>query len=130
MLLDVDGLSQGWENGVPSFWETDRNGNLGLDDLPDAIRRLNGPSGFIENCRSVDMTSFGSQEWHNDDHNMADDSYKDCQPVQPNMVLSVTDLPLKQFRSMLIENFDCRYRASTIVWPKRLVAKPRHVPNN
>ena len=129
MLLDVDGLSQGWENGVPSFWETDRNGDLDSDDMPDAIRRLNGSSGFIDNCRSVDMTAFGSQEWHNDDQNVDDDSCKDYQPVQPNVVLSVTDLPLKQFWSMLIENFDCRYRASTIVWPKRLVAKPRHVPN-
>jgi hypothetical protein len=41
-LLDVDGLRQGWENGVPSFWETDRNGDLDLDDMPDAICRLHG----------------------------------------------------------------------------------------
>lgn len=127
MLLDVDGLSQGWENGVPSFWTTDRNGDLDVDDIPEAIRRLNNSGGFLDNCRSVDLTAFGSQEWREDD-DLNEDEYE---PVQVNRgdVVSVTDLPLKQFRSMLIENFDFQYKHSRIVWPKRLVSKPRHVPN-
>jgi hypothetical protein len=127
MLLNVDGLSQGWENGVPSFWTTDRNGDLDVDDIPEAIRRLNNSEGFLDNCRSVDLTAFGSQEWREDD-DLNEDEYE---PVQVNRgdVVSVTDLPLKQFRSMLIENFDFQYKHSMIVWPKRLVSKPRHVPN-
>ena len=129
LLLDVDGLSQGWEHGVPSYWMTDQNGDLDVEDMPHAIRRLNGSSAFLRNCCSVDMSAFGSQEWHND-RNEDDNSCKDYQPaVQSDVVTSVTNLPLKQFRSMLIENFYCCYKASTIVWPRRLAAKPRHVPN-
>jgi hypothetical protein len=130
MLLNVDGLSQGWENGVPLYWVTDRNGDLDVDDMPDAIRRLNNShAGFVDNCCSVDMSAFGLQEWHNKDLNQ--EEHADYQPVHLTRGnnISVTDLSLNQFRSMLIDNFDFQYKHSTIVWPKRLVAKPRLVPN-
>jgi hypothetical protein len=44
MLLNVDGLSVGWQNGVPSYWQVKENGQFELSDMPRAIRRLISPS--------------------------------------------------------------------------------------
>ena len=43
MLLDVDGLSAGWNNSVLSDWELD-SGDFKESDLPDSIRRLIDPT--------------------------------------------------------------------------------------
>jgi Plant transposon protein len=47
MLLDVDGLSKAWKNGVRSHWELE-SGKFGNDDIPFAIRRLVNPNGTDE----------------------------------------------------------------------------------
>ncbi len=144
MLLEVDGLSKGWENGIPSFWTSDRNGDLDFEDLPHAIRRLNAgcPSdaAFIDRCRSVDLSRFGSEllnihspsNEHQHEHQEGSNrntTSGDELPLRSSDVVSVNQLPLKQFRSMLVQHFNCQYMQSNIVWPKRLVKKPRHVPN-
>ena len=36
-LLEVDGLADGWENGVKSYWETEPDDPC---DVPFAIKRL------------------------------------------------------------------------------------------
>ena len=43
MLLDVDGLSKSWNNGVRSSWELE-TGEFGADDIPFAIHRQIGGS--------------------------------------------------------------------------------------
>ena len=134
MLLDVDGLSKGWEIGIPSFWMTDWNVDLDFEDLPRAIRRLNGCSQeFIDRCRSVNMTRFGAERKEREVEMM-----NNFIPINNELPLRNSDridvsvthqLPLKQFRSLLVEHFDCEYVKSNIVWPKRLVVKPCNVPN-
>ena len=42
-LLDVDGLSHKWEDGVPSSYEND-DGKLNEEDIPIAIQRLVDPN--------------------------------------------------------------------------------------
>ena len=43
--------------------------------------------------------------------------------------IAVNELNLFQFCSLLIENFNVRFHANTLKWPKRLArASPRHVP--
>ena len=54
LLLDVDGLSVGWENGVPSHWEGER-GQFEDDEIPEAIRRLISPDAV----RTYDQSSCG-----------------------------------------------------------------------
>jgi hypothetical protein len=47
MLLHIDGLNEGWQSGVPSYWEQEEgNGILQYDDMPQAIRRLLSPALF------------------------------------------------------------------------------------
>jgi hypothetical protein len=42
----------------------------------------------------------------------------------------VNELPLSQFRAMLIENFNVLFPEQKMTWPKRLAgAAPQHVPN-
>ena len=43
-LLDVDGLSHKWEDGVPSSYKNN-NGEFNEEDIPIAIRRLVDPTG-------------------------------------------------------------------------------------
>jgi hypothetical protein len=40
LLLEVDGLSDRWQDGVPSYWQVGRNGDLEMEDIPPAIQRV------------------------------------------------------------------------------------------
>ncbi len=60
MLLDVDGLSTGWNNGIPSDWELDSS-DFEESDLPNSIRRLIDPTGGVEVCL-YDATSMTTRE--------------------------------------------------------------------
>ncbi len=67
LLLDVDGLSNGWRNGIPSHWES-TDGQFDVRDEPVAIQRLINPLGthVIAN-QCYDRTKFGyppqQEEW-------------------------------------------------------------------
>ena len=52
MLLEVDGLAAGWENGVQSEWETEMDDS---QDLPFALRRLIKPG----QARNFDISGLG-----------------------------------------------------------------------
>ena len=59
MLLDVDGLSKSWNNGVRSRWEAE-SGEFGADDIPFAIQRLVDPTGTDEfRLRHYNGSQFG-----------------------------------------------------------------------
>ena len=64
MLLDVDGLSVGWNNVVPSQWELDA-GEFDESDLPDSICRLINPNEVLRAC-TYDESSFGYQHKQGD----------------------------------------------------------------
>ncbi len=57
MLLDIDGLSIGWNNGVPSDRGLDC-GDFEKSDLPDSIRWLIDPTEGVGVC-SYNATSIG-----------------------------------------------------------------------
>lgn len=109
MLLNVDGLSNGWEHGVPSFWEVGGNGQFEVCDLPQAVRTLIGNQ---ENplILGMDKSKFGGYVQHRTTANNCDDN----DDKEPDMLLpdnltsgpiSVSSLSLKQFRSLLVDNF-------------------------
>lgn len=112
MLLEVDGLDEQWNSGVPSDWE----GEAGLHDQDDAGRfalgRLNNPG----NAREYDSSGMGAAE---------DQQEEDENPVTPMMPLhegtnqSIRRMSMKQFRSKLVEHFDIAFRRREIVWPVR-----------
>ena len=143
MLLDVDGLSIGWNNGVPSDWELD-SGDFEESDLPDSIRRLIDPTGGVGVC-SYDATSIGrdyqgssnrddiDDDDKDDDNQIADvddDNQIDVNTEQFTAAdgIAVIQLSLSTFRSLLINHFNDSFQKNKVVWPTRLAKQPRHVP--
>lgn len=143
MLLDVDGLSTGWNNGVPSDWELD-SGDFDESDLPDSIRRLIDPTGGVVGVCSYDATSIGRDyqgssnrvdidDDEDNDSQIADDD-DDNQIVVDTEQFTATDgiavnhLSLSMFRSLLINHFNDSFQKNKVVWPTRLTKQPRHVP--
>ena len=130
MLLDVDGLSKGWKNGVPYQWELD-SGDFEESDLPDSIRRLIDPTGVQGVC-SYDATSIGCNYQGPPNSNDIDDD--DDNQIVANTEFTATDgiavnqLSLSMFRSMLINHFNDCYLKNKVVWPTRLAKQPRRVP--
>ena len=135
LLLDVDGLSVGWQHGVPSHWESQR-GQFEVDDVPDSIRRLMSPVAI----RTSDRSSFGGYNPASTiPHHVSNDDESNAQQriIQSQRIIgegeevAVNELPLSQFRAMLIEHFNVLFHEQKIAWPKRLAATmpPRHVPN-
>jgi hypothetical protein len=139
MLLDVDGLSVGWKNGVPSHWESE-SGQFDDMDVPASIRKLIDPNGV--NPRAVctyDASYCGYMDV--DDHD--DDNYHDTQnhknnddQDEPEVLelcnnkgpISINNVSLKRFREMLVEHFNVLFHDNKIIWPRRLAEKPRYVP--
>ena len=143
MLLDVDGLSKAWKNGVRSHWELE-SGEFGDDDIPFAIRRLIDPNGTDEfRLRHYDGTQIGYQERRpvvvvsdgeeddgDDRRNRTNRNRNRNQSLaRIESGAAVNELNFFQFRSLLIENFNIRFHEDNVAWPKRLAhATPRHVP--
>ena len=130
MLLNVDGLSNGWQNGVPSYWQVEANGQFELSDMPRAIQRLISPS-EVRDFLTMDRSSCGESR-------RTDDRVEEEEVVDVNDgnqigndnsgVVSVTALPHREFRGMLVDNFNALYLQGKVSWPKRLPVGPRNVP--
>jgi hypothetical protein len=133
LLLDVDGLSVGWDSGVPSSWEGEI-GNFEPDAIPAAIRRLISP----DVIRTYDQSSVGYRTGtstgdgvRNDGNNGDDGQQCNQMIITDGEEVPVNQLSLHQFRAMLIEHFNICFHENRITWPNRLASKapPRHVPN-
>jgi hypothetical protein len=131
MLLDVDGLSTGWKNGVRSQWESDQ-GSFEDGDVPECIRKLINPHGTNAlGVRLYDRSSFGYDNSHDEDHDddEIEDAAMDCFPtLDGSREVNLSDMPLKVFRPLLIEHFNKQFHDTKVVWPTRLVDRPRQVP--
>ena len=93
-LLFVDGLNDGWENGVQSHYSDYSSTNF-------AIRRLN--RSFESNISSSTI----------------DHSSIDWSKYSTNGKRIVSKIPFEIFRECLIQHFDIRFKQKSIVWPKR-----------
>jgi len=144
MLLDVDGLNEGWETGMQSHWEL-ASGQFDVNDIPFAIQRLINPNRTNTNVLThYDRTKFGYVSTEDEDDNedriavdedAAGNEYIDFMPRKQQHLrnngplISVNSVPLRRFRLMLIENFNLRFHQQQLVWPTRLAVRPRDVPN-
>ncbi|KAL7425544.1 hypothetical protein ACHAXH_000097, partial [Discostella pseudostelligera] len=129
-LLDIDGLTGEWRDGVPvSDWE----GTLGQHDddyplnntVPNAVTRLQTSLNF----RNYDTSGMGpgsdimgtihSQEAMDDlldEYCDGDDSDMLINVDAGNTVRIVRQLPLKFFRHKLVEHFDIMFHHNQIRW--------------
>jgi len=134
LLLDVDGLSSGWQNGIRSHWEG-ASGEFETDEIPDSIRRLIHP----DSIRTYDKSSCGYNAnvvpiWrhsYNNNHDamVTEGQQQDIVLLNSGEGIAVNEIPMKQFRAMLIENFNILFHKEEIKWPKRLIDYvPRNVP--
>ena len=132
LLLDVDGLSHKWEEGVPSSYETDA-GQFLDDDIPAAIRRLVDPTGIQgHRLQTFDSSRFGFQR--DDD----EDKIENGNPIETNRSqlhlpsvrsgTSVKSIEFHQFRAMLIDNFNFAFHDNKLMWPKRFAKVTKPVP--
>ena len=135
ILLHVDGLDEGWERGVPSFWEDGDNGEINMEDLPPSIQTLHQLASGVE---SIDDAIHGyvyGNEGTNRRHQPDPDD--ENEPVfqlhrgvevglvfggdgSENDGLVINRMKMTEFRDMLIEHFTLQYHKRTIIWPRRL----------
>jgi hypothetical protein len=138
MLLDVDGFSAGWENGVPSQWESE-SGQFDEIDVPASIRKLIDPNGInpravctFDTCycgyMDVDDDAKGDYNESQSQHNNNNDHDVEIE-LRNERSISINNISLKRFREiMLVEHFNVRYHDNKIIWPRCLPEKPCYVP--
>ncbi|KAI2499538.1 Plant transposon protein [Fragilaria crotonensis] len=131
-LLDVDGLSHKWDDGVPSSYEND-DGEFQDEDIPAAIRRLVDPIGNEgHRLRTFDSLRFGFQANHEDDARDCDDDDDDDDGDNDAHLIrsgtSVKSIEFNRFRAMLIENFNIAFHEDKLKWPKRFAKNTKPVP--
>ena len=123
MLLEIDGLAQGWENGVKSDWELQDDIE---SDLPFALRRLRNPS----NKRNFDLSGMGigpDATTDGDDHDrmLFLGTQENIQSTQQyfekykDECINVCKLSLPFFHEKLIRHFNIAFKKKEVVWPKR-----------
>ena len=112
MLLEVDGLSAKWDEGVRSDWEDS-------DEIPNAVNKLNNPSSI----RNFDLarSGYGNDYEPSNDEVMVDDEEEPTLPIPQNddESFNVCDLSLTQFRKRLITHFNILFKQNKIIWPRR-----------
>lgn len=128
MLLEVDGLSDEWEKGVPSDWEG-ALGNHEAEDIPLIFRRVGGSaaadlSGMGSGGDAAGGTRrFGTGGGYGDGGGDDDDGGGSGGggggsggAAGPTPVRS---LNLRDFRQKLITHFDILWGRREVVWPSR-----------
>ena len=116
MLLEVDGLCDRWEEGVPCFY--DINDNDDMNELPYSIRKLVNPS----TNRSNDISGMGNgndvdSEVEDDNSSGDDEDYNTPITQDEDGYIKLQDLSLHQFRKRLIVHFNIAFKQNKVKWP-------------
>ena len=131
LLLDVDGLSHKWEEGVPSSYDT-ADGEFQDEDIPAAIRRLVDPTGSEGSRLQFFYSSrFGyrNRDDNVDGNTSSSNHWGGMQlPLVESGTGSMSSLEFHQFRAMLIENFNITFHEGKLKWPKRFGKNSTPVP--
>jgi len=113
-LLEVDGLDNKWEQGVPSDWQS-KMGEHEQADAPLAIQRLNAPS-LIRNYDTTEQHGSADVVLPPEDSQLVvNDPSADGTGAIP-----VRNLSMKCFRQKLVEHFDICFQKKELHWPTRL----------
>ena len=135
-LLDIDGLDEQWEQGVPSIWSSEYDNDRGDDDdeeddtqdgaapLPNAIVRLNN---------AVLERNYGIDESHDEQVPETPPAFLptailDTSETNPlleltqrletrDRILVVRKLKLNEFRESLVVHFSIAVQRNEVRWP-------------
>ena len=119
LLLDIDGLADGWQNGVASEWEKEADCT---QDLPFALRRLITPG----KSRDLDISGFGSGNDMISTTESVSTVRSDNEEMNHSRLASnsahynVNDMSLALFRCKLIRHFNIAFHKQQVKWPSRL----------
>jgi hypothetical protein len=131
-LLEIDGLDDKWEQGVPSIWEGElgnfEEGDVRNHALPSAIQMLNSPAEF----RNFDLSGMGAGD-DCDETSSINCEVVDTAPAisgstespiastesSSDEPISVLSLSQNSFKNKLINHFDILFQQNKIVWPSR-----------
>jgi hypothetical protein len=118
-LLEIDGLDDEWERGVPSEWE----GSLGQHHLSDprtaeffALHRLEAGDADCDMC-SIGYGT-GDSPCNSNNSSPRATSHQTTREETRN-IRRVWKLSLPFFRGKLIDHFDILWRQHKIEWPVR-----------
>jgi hypothetical protein len=129
MLLEVDGMNKGWEEGVAStMWE----GNLGLhnasnvmDHLPVPVQKMLSPTGLRRYDATSDIldrtpphvnNAFVLDKQRYSNHQLS----RQAQRYKREVAMTVRvlkNLSLSYFQKKLIEYFDIALTKNEVQWP-------------
>ncbi|CAB9523595.1 Plant transposon protein [Seminavis robusta] len=133
-LLDIDGLSSEWQNGVQSDWEGELGDNEAegfAEYAPFAVQRLQQPEiaqfGSREHERSMARPGLLVPEVSQEDDSAAGDNDDNLsitsdgfgETVDEDGAVYINSLSYREFRSLLVEHFDILWRCRAIIWPTR-----------
>jgi hypothetical protein len=122
-LLEIDGLDDKWERGVPSEWE----GSLGQHHLSDpetaqffALHRLEAPTDGGDVHYDLCSTGCGTGDGdYTSNNSLPRATSHDAIAEETRNVRRVWKLSLPFFRGKLIDHFDILWRQHKIEWPVR-----------
>ena len=122
-LLEVDGLADGWENGVKSYWESEPDHPC---DVPFAIKRLRQP----DKNRSVEISIrdlSGLGKGNNaqsvsllDDKESVIEESEQINSIKENGAIPLRILSHDYFRDKLIRHFNIAFKKHEVEWTTRL----------
>lgn len=133
LLLEADGLSKEWENGVRSDYE----GELGQNDVeefrqfaPFAVRRLSEQEIRDFGSRQHEKSSTISRALidrpfstgDGDDADSILSNAPDETSLDENGCIKVNSLRYEDFRRRLVDHFDILWRQHKIVWPTKNIS--------
>ena len=120
LLLEVDGLDQRWEEGVPSDWEGalgDNEADEMAQHAPMAIQRLSNPERF--GSRQHENESEAPRPLVDDDDGSTCSDGENVQlRTDDNGAIYINSLSYSDFRERLVTHFDILWRRHRIVWPR------------
>jgi hypothetical protein len=125
-LLEVDGLDDKWEQGVPADWEGELGEHSPADAsqfLPNAIDMLHNPvarrayGSSSRNGRGPDGDEAGDDE--EEDGDGTGTEVEEQADADLSVIRVVRNLSMPYFRRKLVEHFDIQFRKGLLQWPSR-----------
>ena len=128
-LLEIDGLAEGWENGVQSNWETEVDNPC---DVPFALKRLKEPGTkrYVD-MQLLDLSGMGIgndvepsvfQNYEIGDEVNKDEVNENEQVnlIKKNGRIAVCHLSMDYFWKKLIRHFNIAFQREEVEWPRRI----------
>ena len=112
MLLEIDGLSSQWEEGI----NCDYNVEDDMDDMPYSIQRLINPV----TRRVEDISGMGrGNDIDEDNNNIEEEDSNSVAPETEDGYIKVNQLSMNEFRRRLITHFNIAFKQNIVKWPSR-----------